>query len=71
MEPVLGEVLEDVLGELLAFGCEPVLHLCLVRQQDLLHALEDHFVSLDVGGPSLVAALRPSQSAAVSKVPAV
>jgi len=61
---VLREVLEDVLGQLLALGRQPVLDLGLVGEQDLLHPLQDHLVSLYV---SVVAAMRPRES----KVPTV
>lgn len=51
---MLREVLEDVLGQLLALGRQPVLDLGLVGEQDLLHPLQDHLVSLYV---SVVAAM--------------
>jgi len=53
---VLRKVLENILRQLLAFGCQPVLHLALVREEDLLHPLQDHLVSLDL---SVVPALGP------------
>ncbi len=47
-DPVLGEVVKDVLGQLLALGGQPVLHLALVGEQDLLHPPQDHFVCLNI-----------------------
>ena len=48
VDPMAGEVVEDVLGQLLALCGQPVLDLALVGKEDLLHPLEDKLVRLDV-----------------------
>jgi hypothetical protein len=45
-DPMLGEIVENVLGQLLPLSRQPVLHLALVGEEDLLHATQDHFVCL-------------------------
>ena len=47
-DPVLREVVENVFGQLLALRGQPILHLALVGEEDLLHPPQDHLVRLDI-----------------------
>lgn len=66
VEPVLCEVIEYVLWKLLALSGQPVLHLGLVGEEDLLHALQDHFISLGFSADTATAKIcRTTAAAAV------
>jgi hypothetical protein len=53
-DPVLREIVENVLGQLLALSRQPVLHLALVGEENLLHATQDHLVCLHTAQAAVV-----------------